>query len=154
MEIMAIDPGPEQSAYVRWNGSQILKAGIVQNEELAHRLKEGDLAGDDPLVIEQIVSYMQAVGKTTFETAYWSGIFAEAYGRDKTVRMPRKDVKMWLCGTVCKVTDASISAALKDRFGDKPTKGKPNPVYGGYKPKKDEWQAWAIAVTYHDKEAA
>ena len=151
MEIVAIDPGTEQSAYVVWNGKQVLDSGIVENailEAMLH-LDGGCLSLMGVCVIEKIASYGMAVGQTVFETVYWTGRFACAFG-PAVVRVPRKEVCLHICHSA-RAKDANISAALKDRFGDKPTKNNPNPVYGDIKLKADEWQAFALAVTWFDK---
>lgn len=155
MIVYAIDPGYEQSAIVVRLDDNEVHGSIEENGALLDWLRKCD--ADGHLVIEQIQSYGMAVGKTVFETVYWSGQFAEAWASrgGEVHRMPRRDVKLHLCGQA-RAKDANIRQALIDRFG--PTKeraiGKkatPGPLYGF---KSDMWAALAVAVTWHDKQAA
>ena len=144
--ILAIDPGNERSAYVVWDGQVVLSAETLRNDDLLETIVRNGEIG--PMVIEMIASYGMAVGKTVFETVFWIGRFCEAYGGEWH-RVFRKDVKMHLCGSM-RAKDSNISQALRDRFGEKPTKTRPNPVYGDIKLKSDEWQAFGLAVTWWD----
>ena len=148
--ILAIDPGNEQSAFVLWDGKRIINADTLKNQSLLDAIYGygGIFNRDFTLVIEMVASYGMPVGESVFETVFWIGRFCEAYELD-WYRLYRKDVKMHLCHTM-RAKDSNIRQALVDRFGDKPTKKRPNPVYGGAKLKKDEWQAFALAVTFYD----
>lgn len=150
--LIAIDPGPTESAYVFWDGERISQHGKIANEELLERLAKLDFfkccPRDErrhPLYIEMIASYGMAVGKEVFETCVWIGRFLEAYGGAQLVY--RKEVKLHLCGTN-RAKDSNIIQALKDRFGDKGTKKDPGLTYGL---KADVWQAFALAVYAADK---
>ena len=152
MKIWAIDPGYEQSALVALCDDGVVAGEILPNHEGISRLRYASCGR--PLVIEQIQSYGMAVGKTVFETVYWSGRFAEAWEGNggEVYRLPRRDVKLHLCGQA-KAKDANIRQALIDRFG--PSKeqaiGKkvtPGPLYGF---KSDMWAALAVAVTWADQ---
>lgn len=158
MIIYGLDPGYEQSALVvyRSNAGYIDPAvgyrSIRPNSEVLDALRaDGDK--HPVLVLEQIQSYGMAVGKTIFETVYWSGRFAEAWENQggRVERLPRRDVKLHLCGQP-RAKDSNIRQALIDKFG--PTKeiaiGKkatPGPLYGF---KSDLWAALAVAVTWHE----
>ena len=100
------------------------------------------------MAIEMVASYGMPVGATVFETVFWIGRFCEAW-KGAFHRIFRKDVKMHLCNNM-RAKDSNLAQALRDRFGEKPTKLKPNPVYGEFKLKRDEWQAFAVAVTWMD----
>ena len=146
--VIAIDPGCEQSAYVIWNGESIQNANIVVNDELLAGMGSPLWAGYR-LAVEQIRCYGMKMGATTIDTVFWSGRFCQEWGKPFYL-VPRMDVKMHLCGN-SRAKDLNIRQALIDRFGPVPTKKKPNPVYNGHKIRKDEWQAWALAVTWWDK---
>lgn len=146
--ILAIDPGNVQSAVVEWDGEQVWYAKIIENNELLERIYNNMHIGD--MVIEMIAGYGMPVGKEVFETVYWIGRFCEAW-KGAFARVFRKDVKLHLCGSN-RAKDSNIIQALKDKYGDKPTKNRPNPVYNGHKLKKDEWQAFALAVYWWDNE--
>ena len=98
------------------------------------------------------------VGKSIFETVYWTGRFCASYDtanmpKRYADRMPRKDVKMHLCQSM-RAKDSTVSQALVDRFAPfeknkgKGTKRNPGFFYGF---KSDIWSAMALAVTFFDK---
>lgn len=154
MNILAIDPGYQQSAFVLYNGSQILAHNIEGNELLAQRLTSGTwYPGEiDAVVFEQIESFGMAVGREVFETVFWTGrLFERAMYRVQTPsRMPRRAVKVHLCNSA-RAQDSNIRVALLDRFGGQSAIGKKNtqgPLYGI---KSHEWAALAIAVTFFDQ---
>lgn len=151
MNLLAIDPGPELSAFVEYDGRFVRGHGIVCNDEMLYRVGE-DVPGRQ-LVIEMVASYGMAVGREVFETVYWIGRFAERWiGIDSSRvahRLVRRDVKMHLCGNNA-AKDANIRAALLDKFGPGKEravgkKASPGPLYGV---KADEWAALALAVTF------
>lgn len=163
--IISVDPGPTHSAFVIWDGKEILQMGIWDNKKLMRHLDIDEIDHffkgiqtfnvNDALIIEKIESMGMAVGASIFETVYWTGIFACTYGLDFTVRMPRRDVKMHLCGSM-RAKDGNIIQALVDRFAygeknkGKGTKKSPGFFYGV---KADIWQAFAVAVTFWDQHA-
>lgn len=145
MIILAIDPGPEKSAYCYYD--TILKAPtkfFTQENYLMDYFDYAEIA-----IIEQIASYGMAVGETIFETCVWTGRLIERLHNlgIKSIRIKRKEVAMHISNSV-RAKDANIIQALKDRFGEKGTKKNPGVLYGI---KADEWQALALAVTYADK---
>ncbi len=150
LRILSIDPGTEQSAYVVWDGIMIYQADIIQNKWMLGgivKLIEG--VGCDTVVIEQVESYGMTIGKSTFETVFWSGRFwerAECRGM-KCARLPRMAVKMHLCHN-SRAKDSNIRQALIDRFGPPGTKKQKGLTYGL---KADLWSAFALAVTYWDQ---
>jgi hypothetical protein len=88
-----------------------------------------------------------AVGAEVFDTVLWAGRFAEAAHRVTVVMLPRRAVKLALCGD-SRAKDANIRQALIDRFGGSAAIGRkaaPGPLYGI---SRDVWSALAIAVTY------
>ena len=147
--ILAIDPGSEQSAYVLWDGKSILSMAIYPNHTLLDLLQDWPLKSEKFLVVEQVASYGMAVGKTIFDTVFWSGRFCEAWLNAGTGfhSLPRKAVKMHLCHSM-RAKDSNIRQSLIDRFGAPGTKKAPGLTYGL---KKDLWQAFALAVTYYDQ---
>ena len=144
--ILAIDPGSAQSAWLNYDGSRPGAFGITSNDVLAKALRSGGLP--DVVVIEKIESYGMAVGAEVFDTVWWAGRFAEAAHRVPVVMLPRRAVKIALCGD-SRAKDANIRQALIDRFGGKDAaigrKAAPGPLYGI---SRDVWSALAIAVTY------
>lgn len=153
MRVLGLDPGPEKSAMVLWDGSLYshLYAG---NEEILAALKaEARMAPVRPapqLVIEKIASFGMPVGAEVFETVFWSGRFAEAYGIHSVDRVTRGEVKMHLCHSM-RAKDGNVRQALIDRFGAVGSKNKRGPLYGMA---GDLWSALAVAVTWYDQHAA
>ena len=162
--ILAIDPGNEQSGVVliRERDLKPIVAEKITNEELLdnllmdryERLEESECINH--VAIEMIASYGMAVGQSVFETCVWIGRFIQAlednYYNDSLKFIYRKDEKMNLCGSM-KAKDSNIVQALIDRFApNTPNKGKGTKKEPGwfYGFKKDIWQAYAVAVTYHD----
>jgi hypothetical protein len=143
--ILAIDPGSSQSAWLKYDGTRPGSFGITANDVLAKALRSGGLP--DVVVIEKIESYGMAVGAEVFDTVWWAGRFAEAASRVQVVMLPRRAVKLALCGD-SRAKDANIRQALIDRFGGSGAVGRKaarGPLYGI---SRDVWSALAIAVTY------
>lgn len=154
MTIMAIDPGTTESAWVIWDGQQIHYFAKAANKELIscirhHNAVPGAINIVRRLVIEQVASFGMPVGAEVFETVFWSGRFAEAFGADRTERITRHQIKMHLCHNA-RAKDANIRQALIDRFGKVGTKKSPGPLYGI---SGDVWSALALAVTWTDTNA-
>ncbi len=153
--ILTIDPGSEQSAWLVWESvgaaGRLVRFGITPNEELLPTLRDGSLTQHvHVVVIEKIESYGMAVGREVFDTVWWTGRFTEAARPAPVVQLPRRDVKLAICGN-SRAKDANIRAALLDRFGGKAaavgTRAAPGPLYGV---SRDVWSALAIAVTWTD----
>jgi hypothetical protein len=80
--VLAIDPGPSNSAWVLWDGERILDKGVELNEGVLARISDlwFDLHGrPEVLAIEKVVSYGMPVGAETFETWVWTGRFIQAW---------------------------------------------------------------------------
>jgi len=154
--ILAIDPGPVRSAWLRLDEGVPSAFAIQPNEDVLAACRSGHLFGlfmPYVVVIEQIESFGMAVGREVFETVHWSGRFTEAADPSPVVQLPRRAVKLHLCKSA-RAKDANIRQALLDRFGGsaaKGTKAAPGPLYGIA---NDVWSALAIAVTYADGAAA
>ena len=152
MIVIGLDPGYEQSAIVVWDGDRIVQHFYDENDRIADRFRARNIRDGSVLVIEGIESMGMAVGKTTFETVYWTGRFAEAYLPNMVERIPRRLIKLHLCGQ-SRATDSNIRQALIDRFGPSTEKaiGKkasPGPLYGITAHKLS---ALAVALTYYDQ---
>jgi hypothetical protein len=147
--ILAIDPGPEKSQFVIWNGSksELVSHGHLDNQDMLNRFPEFHGVYSTSIVIEGIASYGMAVGKETFDTCIWIGRFQQDWLRWSEILpdiLYRKDVKMHLCHTM-KAKDANIRQALIDRYGHPGTKKAKGRLYGV---SKHAWAALALAVTY------
>lgn len=156
MMILAIDPGTTESGWVLYDSAlcAVVEHATHPNENvrtMLHLLRRdvGLMVRPDVLAIERIASYGMAVGEETFETVWWSGRFAEAWGA-RLERVYRREVKLHLCGSVA-AKDANVNQALRDLFGGskaKGTKKAPGPLYGI---KGDAWAALGVAVTVAGK---
>lgn len=143
MIILAIDPGPEYSAWLRWQypEEEILDMEICHSVDLIFRTGKYPV---DVTAVEHFACMGQLVSKSVFETCYWIGemrYFTRAW-RNKWFPVFRKDVKMHFCEDN-RVKDKNIRQALIDRFGEPGRKKAPGKLYGV---KKDLWSALAIAV--------
>lgn len=145
--ILVIDPGPTESAWVLFDGTKLESFAKEPNETVLERVRQ---SRDNTVacVIEQIASYGMPVGAEVFETVFWSGRFAEAYGAERVHRLPRLRVKLHLCHD-SRAKDGNIRQALIDRFGKPGTKANPGPLYGV---SGDVWAALALAVTWCDRQ--
>ena len=139
--VVGIDPGPEHSAYVEFDGKRVWRHGIVTNKHL-HTMMLSFVHA--PIFIEMIASYGMAVGASVFNTCVEIGWFeAVADWCDIEVqRVFRKDVKLHLCQSL-RAKDANVRQALIDRLGEQGTKKAPGPTYGV---RSHEWAALAVAV--------
>jgi len=150
MMILAIDPGPEKSAWVLYNPESqepIINMGIEENEALIDFFYEySDDERLDEVVIEMVASYGMAVGASVFETCVTIGRFVQLFTRLPVNMMYRKDVKMHLCHSM-RAKDANIRQAIIDRLGPPGTKKHPGKTFGV---KADIWAALACAVTFAD----
>lgn len=167
MLILAIDPGPTESAWLLWHAEaeRIEQMGIEPNLALRERIYDDSHAWDR-LVIEQIASYGMAVGAEVFQTCVESGRFAEAWRRRESWKpsvtaeqvdhyrpvawVPRLWVKQTLCRD-SRAKDTNIRQALIDRYGPQGTKKAPGKLYGV---RSHIWAALAVAVTFADLQRA
>ena len=151
MTILAIDPGPAQSAFVIWDGQAILRKDICANESLRDMLDNtGRYITDPPsLVIEMIGHYGSGMpaGKEVFETCIWIGRFIECWPGQKHELILRATIKTHLCGSA-RAKDANVRQALIDRFGAPGVKKAPGVLYGVT---SHCWAALALAVCAHDR---
>lgn len=146
MRVFAIDPGPVESAFVRYWDGEIKEHGKHRNDVV---LCLGQFGGEQ-LVVEMIASYGMPVGAEVFDTCVWIGRYVENWSPGAWTLMKRQEVKLHLCNSP-RANDATIRQALIDRFGGKAkaigTKKAPGPLHGV---KGDIWQALALAVTWSD----
>lgn len=143
--ILAIDPGPEQSAFLAWDG-KVCSKGLISNGEARASLRHWSADPSLIVAVEMIASYGMPVGKEVFETCVNIGRIVEVC-YPKPVRMVyRRDIKLHLCGSA-RAKDANIRQALIDRVGPQGRKHSPGPTYGLA---KHDWAALAIAIYVSD----
>lgn len=149
--MLAIDPGPTESAWVGTEGGVVL-FGKEPNETILTRICAVHW---NAVVVEMIASYGMAVGAEVFETCVWIGRFEQTCrARAPFHRMFRRDVKLHWCGTT-KANDSNIRQAVIDHYGGKEkaigNKRTPGPLYGI---KADVWQALALGLAWQAKGAS
>ena len=153
MTILAIDSGNEESAYVLMDSETYkpIEFGKVGNPLMLIKMNELKY---DKLILEMIASYGMPVGASVFETCVWIGRFIQNRKCPDFEYIYRKEEKMNLCNSM-KAKDSNIRQALIDRFAQfdfkngKGTKGNKDFFYGF---SKDVWSAFAVGVTYLDKQ--
>ena len=154
MRVLAIDPGPTESAYVLLNdhGAPVQWQKKPNGDLRLHLEKLGALEAAQVLAVEMVASYGMPVGAEVFDTCVWIGRFIERWGGDYKL-IPRAEVKLHLTNTR-NAKDANVRQALIDRFGPGKDaavgkKANPGPLYGLT---GDCWSALAVAVTVVDSE--
>jgi len=149
MIITGIDPGPEESAFVYWDGVKILGHGNRTNGEMLKMFAHDSSVALSPdyIAIEQIRGFGVLAGDKLFDTCVWSGRFFQAWGEDRCRWVPRKKVIAHLCGTGARGNDRFVREALIARIGPQGTKKNPGPTMGisGHL-----WSALAVSVTWLD----
>ena len=141
MNVLGIDPGPYDSAYVIWDGERVSERKYLTNAVLLQRLSGN---GYDQIAIERVRGYARQAGNDLTETSEWVGRFD---GEFKARLIPNALVRGHHCGTAA-ATCAAVKNALKDRFPGLADKTKANPMRGA---NEHEWDALAVAVTAHDQ---
>lgn len=148
MIVCGIDPGPEESAFVIWDGARIVAHGNLPNGKLlALYATPAPEDADMLFAIEQIRGFGVPAGNKLFDTCFWSGRFFEAFGPERTTMVPRKTAADHVCGTGRVSKDQFVREALIDRIGPQGTKKDRGPTFGiaGHC-----WAALAVAVTFYD----
>ena len=158
MRIIAIDPGSTESGIcVLDENYKPLRAGKANNITILQGLQIPK--NEEIIAVIEMVSHYgtgMPAGKDVFETCVWIGRFTQ-WLEDKGIkvkRILRRDVKLQLCGNV-RAKDSNVTQALVDRFApNTPNHGKGNKKNPGffYGFAADAWQAYALGVTFLDKE--
>lgn len=146
--VLALDPGPEKTAFIRWDGEGVLDKGIVPNHEIFQTFGHAD----EIMAVEMIACYGLAVGAEVFRTCLWIGRFLQRWtdenGSENRVSLiPRLDVKIHLCKSA-RAKDGNVRQAIIDRFGPPGTKHNQGRLYGV---SSHVWSALAVGITAHDR---
>lgn len=142
--ILAVDPGSTESAYVFYCGGEVLAKGKEPNGEVRYHIANGDY---DVLAIEILQSYGMPVGREVFDTGYAIGRFAELRRPDATLwPVYRKQVTSRFCPK--RANDAGVRAAMCERHGGNAAKTVQTGKLAGFK--ADMWSALAIATYVGD----
>lgn len=149
MKILAIDVGTTETGFclIDKDTYKPIHFGKISNEELLQIVKNEDY---DILIYEEFQSYGMPIGISTITSITWNGRYIQsALDRNKIVDyIYRKEEKMNICGSM-KAKDSNIRQALIDRFGEVGTKKAKGFFYGF---KKDIWAAYAVGITWLDKQ--
>ncbi len=155
--ILAIDPGPEESAVVIYDpnaeNNEIYAKFKPPNHRMIEAIEMWAKDGrENHCAIEMVACYGMPVGEEVFHTCLWVGRFSQVWIQAKPkIKGPkliyRKDIKMHFCQSM-RAKDSNIRQALIDRFGKPGTKKQPGKTYGIA---GDMWSALAVAVYYADK---
>lgn len=155
--ILAIDPGPEYSAYALVDpvDRKPVEVGKIPSKTLLGMIETGWPAPVSSAVVEMVASYGMAVGAEVFDTCVWIGRFVQsiraAHRLDATL-VTRLPVKLHHCHSAA-AKDANVVQALIDRFAPgqqnhgKGTKKQPGWFFGFA---ADMWQAYALGVYWAD----
>lgn len=153
MKLLAIDPGPSESAWVMFDTDELMPTGWAKEDNESVLTVLTSLTAET-LAIEALASYGMPVGVETFETAYAIGSFERRWidaDRPAPIRIYRREVKLHLCGSA-RAKDANVRQALIDRYGGKEKaigkKASPGPLYGM---SGDCWSALGVAVTLAER---
>lgn len=159
--VIAIDPGTMASGVciVRKDDFKPMAFGKLPNGRLMmwidSLLIEMSIAEKDAeAVIERMESHGQMVGSDTFITCEFIGYFT---AKLEYMGLPVSYVKRFEEKRLFGHNDAEIKRSLVDRFAygqpnfGKGTKKEPGWFHGF---KEDIWSAYAVAVTYIDREAS
>lgn len=150
MQLLAIDPGPTESAALLYDTTERRPSWWVKEPNALLARTIDYIREDRPnalLAVEMVASYGMPVGAEVFETCVWIGRFLERWhGLHQLVY--RADVKLHLTHTRT-AKDANVRQALIDRYGPGKDiavgkKATPGPLYGLT---GDCWSALAVAVT-------
>ena len=166
--ICAIDPANEKSAYVICGAYDLKPICLGKNTNELMYCEIGEHIGnlcyesgrmfgnvDFVIVIEDIENLGGIVGRSVFDTCKWIGKLEDRFTRAgyQVEMVRRSQERKIICPGVYHAKDANIRAALVERFAPyefnygKGTKKVPGWFYGF---RADIWQAYAVAVTYHD----
>jgi hypothetical protein len=158
MRILAIDPGPVESAWVMMENLKIVQSGKEECETLRKGL-DHDYWDHDVLAMEEIVGRKWS-GREVTDTAFWSGRLCEASAASFTL-INRSKIR-WHIGQDKRTTDSKIITKLIERFTpdiyqqfvdkeltrNKMINAAREKYFKGFT--KDIWQAYALGVTWYD----
>ena len=133
MDILAIDPGPDKSAFVLfdWPEKVIFTFGHITNREVLELIASINV---DLMAVEEVSYYgpNSNIGATTIDTARWVGRFqdrmeTQGHSENGVMLIKNQKVRVHICG-LSAVKKSAVRRATKDRFprtggGATPCKG-------------------------------
>lgn len=164
--ICAIDPSNTKSAFVICEADSLkpIRFAKLQNELMFPEIINAlftlsyTMTGCE-YAIEDIENFGGIVGRSVFDTCKWIGRIEERLDLSgiKYTEIKRSQERKTICPGIRNPKDTNIRHALIERFAPyesnmgKGTKKNPGWFYGFH---ADIWQAYAVAVTYHDLKKA
>ncbi len=147
--VIGLDPGSEKSAFIHWDGKEILDKGIQPNERLLnllsgvfrHQFKSTTIA---PVLAVESMVHITMGGKSIVDTLLWAGRFYQAWQGEKEF-VPVHVIKKALGKN-----DSEIRISLIRRFGAPGNAKHPGFTYELRKEGYHLWRAFAVAVVWHD----
>lgn len=116
MRLLAIDPGPIESALVIYDpvARAVEDAQHITNGKALHDVRHLHSLCHS-LIVETPCYYGERVGASTLDTAFWAGGFYTAWQGEHAATLVRPVVVRHLCGFAAK--KSQVNAALIARFG-------------------------------------
>jgi len=141
--IIGIDPGPNEHALVWFDGQRVVRAENLETDKAIEAITGPTCF---PIACEIVECFGMPVGRDIFQTVLQIGRIHQTAQWMRLI--PRRDVKLHLCGTA-RAKDGNVRQALIDKVGAVGTKRDPGPCYGV---SNHLWSALAVAVTAFDNE--
>lgn len=124
MNILALDPGPEKTGWVLYDGGEPVKWGCDPNHAVLALRFYKDYQSPH-VAIEEVVSYGLGFDKHLRDTIAWAATFAYAYGGAEAVSastgrvtwVPRAAVKRHFGVAQGQNVDSSVRKAIIDHYG-------------------------------------
>lgn len=116
--ILAIDPGPTESAVIALGGTTVYYHAKLPNAAVLAELGR-DAWGAQVLAVEMIASYGMSVGAEVFQTCVVIGRMVQEWDRDgapPSILVPRLTAKLHVCKSA-KAKDSNVRQGLLDLWG-------------------------------------
>lgn len=113
--VVGVDPGTTESAWVMIEDGYPVEHKFEPNEGLLSRLRGGYFFDDIPIIFERIDFMGEFMGKTTLETAVWTGRFMEAACQHPPGRV------------IARLSRSDVVKHFGIRNGARPGEKRPNP---------------------------
>lgn len=149
--VIGVDPGTTQSGIVTLerDGRVGVAQNIDNNEVMALLANTADIhrPGTTFLAVEWIENMGMQMGQSTIRTVWWVGRFFQVWQPYPVIEVPRREVKLKICGD-SRAKDPNVRAALMGLYGEDPkavvgTRKAPGPLY---EVKSHAWSALGVAA--------
>lgn len=146
--ILAIDPGPRDSAWLLLDGDRVIDRVIGPNQAALEEVRFQRRSRID-VVIETIEPWGGVVGPPALETMFWVGRLVEAWqpGEVTLLRRSRVLPAIGVPRLPSGKAQAAARAILIERWGGGNPVKRDHPLHGV---REDLWSALALAVAYQE----